>query len=93
MNRKKWYIGKYMNTNKDFGKNDNLKELEEIVRTATNCFGKSDRCNQCTSDGKSYCKKCANCVEWHWDEDIIETTDNYSFRYAYWKTFSDMEIK
>lgn len=75
-----------MNTKTDCSEIDNLKELEEIVRTATR-----DRCNGCTSDDKDYCKKCANCIEWHWDKNIIETADNYSFRYAYWKTFADME--
>lgn len=89
----KWYISHYLNTKTDYSEVVNLKNLEEIVRTATNCFAKSNRCNQCTSDGKSYCKRCANCIEWHWDNDIIETADNYRFRYTYWKTFSDMETK
>lgn len=89
----KWYISHHMNTKTDYNEVCDLKELEEIVRIATNCFGKSDRCNQCTSDGKSYCKRCANCIEWHWDKDIIETADNYRFRYTYWKTFFDMETK
>ena len=89
----KWYISHYMNTKTDYSEVDDLKDLEEIVRTATNCFGKSDRCYQCTSDGKDYCKRCANCIEWHWDKDIIETADNYRFRYAYWKTFFDIETK
>jgi lipopolysaccharide biosynthesis regulator YciM len=89
----KWYISHYLNTKTDYSEVVNLKNLEEIVRTATNCFAKSNRCNQCTSDGKSYCKRCANCIEWHWDNDIVETADNYRFRYTYWKTFSDMETK
>lgn len=89
----KWYISHYMNTKTDYSEVADLKDLEEIVRTATNCLDKSDRCNQCTSDGKSYCKRCANCIEWHWDKDIIETADNYRFRYTYWKTFADMETK
>lgn len=83
----KWYINTHMNTKSDYSKINNLKELEEIVRTSTNCFGKRDRCNQCTSDGKDYCKRCANCIEWHWDKNIMEVLDNYSFRYDYWKTF------
>jgi hypothetical protein len=89
----KWYISQYMNTKTDYSEVDDLKDLEEIVRTATNCLAISNRCNQCTSDGKSYCKRCANCIEWHWDKDIIETADNYRFRYVYWKTFADMETK
>lgn len=89
----KWYISHYMNTKVDYSEIDDLKELEEIVRTSTNCFAQSDRCHQCTSDRKSFCKRCANCIEWHWDKDITETVDNYRFRYAYWKTFADMSTQ
>lgn len=70
-----------------------LKKLEEIIRTNKNVFEKVSRCYQCTSDGKSFCNRCANCIEWHWDKDIVETADNYRFRYLYWKTFADMETK
>ena len=45
----KWYISRNMNTKTDYSEVDDLKDLEEIVRTATNCFGKGNRCNQCTS--------------------------------------------
>lgn len=91
----KWYISHYLNTKTDYSEVVNLKNLEEIVRTATNCFAKSNRCNQCTSDGKSYCNRCANCIEWHWDSDIPddECVDNYRFRYQYWKTFYDFDNK
>ena len=70
-----------------------LKKFEEIIRTNKNVFGKVSRCYQCTSDGKSFCNRCENCVEWHWESDITdeECVDNYRFRYQYWKTFYDIE--
>ena len=70
-----------------------LKKLEEIIRTNKNVFEKVSRCCQCTSEGKSFCNRCANCVVWHWDSDIPdeECVDNYKFRYEYWKTFYDIE--
>lgn len=91
----KWYVKSkmYLTEEIDVDSINELKQLEEIIRTNKNIFGETSRCNQCTSDGKSYCKRCANCIEWHWDKDIIETADNYRFRYTYWKTFFDMETK
>lgn len=88
----KWYIRKFIDTKQNI-EIDNLNKLENIVRTEKNMFGKSSRCNGCTSDGKDYCQRCANCIEWHWDKNIKEVVDNYSFRYAYWKTFADIDIK
>lgn len=93
----KWYIKNNINIEKsiDISSVGKLKELEEIVRTNKNVFSKVSRCYQCTSDGKSCCKRCANCVEWHWDSDIPddECVDNYRFRYQYWKTFYEIENK
>ena len=34
----KWYISHYLNTKTDYSEVVDLKNLEEIVRTATNCF-------------------------------------------------------
>lgn len=92
----KWYIKSKMILAKeiDVDSINDLKQLEEIVQTNKNIFGETSRCNQCTSDEKDFCKRCANCIEWHWDSNIPndECVDNYKFRYQYWKTFYDMEI-
>lgn len=93
----KWYIKKYINISKSINIEsiNSLKEAEEVVRTGQNVFAKVSRCNQCTSDGKSNCSRCANCLEWHWDLDIPESEckDNYRFRYQYWKTFFELDGK
>lgn len=93
----KWYIKKYINIPKSINIEliTNLKEAEEVVRTGLNVFEKTSRCYQCASAGKSFCNRCANCVEWHWDSNIpdAECVDNYRFRYQYWKTFYDIENK
>lgn len=92
----KWYIKSKMVLAEeiDIDSINDLKQFEEIIRTNKNIFGEtSKRCNQCTSDGKDFCKRCANCTEWHWDANIPddECADNYKFGYQYWKRFYDME--
>ncbi len=85
----KWYIRSHINILPEINVDDisDLKELEKIVRTNKNIFGKINGCQSCHYENKSYCKQCSNCKEWHWDKDIIEETDNYVFKYGYWSNF------
>ena len=91
----KWYIKHNIDITKviNIDSISDLKELEKLVRTNKNVFGEMSICYQCTSDGKDYCNRCANCVGWHWDSNIPdeECVDNYRFRYQYWKTFYNIE--
>jgi len=85
----KWYIRNYINVSPDINIDDisNLKELEKIVRTSKNIHNEIYGCQGCHYEGRSYCKQCSNCKEWHWDKNIIEETDNYTFRYGYYSNF------
>jgi len=85
----KWYIKNYVNITSDINIDviENIKELENIVRTNENIFGKINGCQACHYEGRDFCKQCSNCKEWHWDSDIIEETDNYVFRYGYYSNF------
>lgn len=85
----KWYIKNYINISSDININtiNDLNELEKIVRTSKNIFSQINGCQACHYEGRSYCKQCSNCKEWHWDKDITEETDNYAFRYGYYRNF------
>ena len=89
----KWYIKKYIRIDKTTLDNVNdLKDLENIVRTHEDCFGKISKCKACHYDGKDFCHKCANCIAWNWDKDITETKDNYVFPYGYYKSFYEYAV-
>lgn len=84
----KWYIMNHTETEIDILNIDDINKLEEIVRTSPNTMGEISRCNGCTSDGKDYCKRCGNCIEWNWDKETKDVVDNYRFQYNYWKKFA-----
>ncbi|MCM1235670.1 MAG: hypothetical protein NC489_36710 [Ruminococcus flavefaciens] len=87
----KWYIRNKVNISSDMNIDsiNNLKDLEQIVRTNKDVFGEMRGCKSCYYDGRDFCKQCGNCKEWHWDKSIIEESDNYVFNYGYWKNFSE----
>lgn len=88
----KWYIKKYIHiSNIDMDNINCLKELENIVRTNKDCFGKISECKACYYDGRDFCPKCGNCKSWNWDKDATEIKDNYVFPYGYYKSFYEYE--
>lgn len=88
----KWYIKKYINIeNINLNSVNDLKGLENIVRTQQDCFGRVSECKACHYDGRDYCPKCAACKSWNWDKNITEIKDNYVFRYGYYKSFYENE--
>ena len=84
----KWYIRNYIQTSQNIEKLA-IEQLEMIVRTDPNLLGDSSKCNQCTSDGKDYSKRCCNCIEQSGDKSSLKPVDNYKFRYDYWKWFAE----
>lgn len=85
----KWYIKTHINIPSylDIDSINDLKDLEQVVRTNKNIFQEINGCQSCYYEGRSCCKQCSNCKEWHWDNDIVEEADNYAFRYGYWRNF------
>ena len=88
----KWFIRKWScgGSDLDLENINNLKKLESIVRNEISILGPPDECRSCCYEGRDYCEKCKNCVCWNWG-DCEETSDNYSFRYAYYKKIYEYE--
>lgn len=88
----KWYIENKMITSRDIDEINDLKILEEIVRTEKPFFNNISRCNGCTSDNKDWCERCGSCIVWNWKK-VENPIDNYRFSYCYWKKFMELDVQ